>query len=147
MPRETQGPDDEPDLTWDVRDLGGPTADEAATQVDDPVYSKLIGKEKVGEPSEPVAFSHGTSSSRPVADEPDATVRIMLNSKSVIVLQKSIYGLKQASKSWNIRFDQAVKGFGFIQNRDEPCVYNRIKGDKLVFLILYVDDILLIEAM
>ena len=29
-------------------------------------------------------------------------------------LQKSIYGLKQASKSWNIRFDQAVKSFGFL---------------------------------
>ncbi|KAK0577895.1 hypothetical protein LWI29_001967 [Acer saccharum] len=62
----------------------------------------------------------------------------------VYKLQKSIYGLKQASRSWNIRFDQAVKGFGFIQNPDEPCVYKRIKGDKLVFLILYVDDILLI---
>ena len=36
--------------------------------------------------------------------------------------QKSIYGLKQASRSWNIRFDQAVKGFGFVQNLDEPCV-------------------------
>ncbi|KAK4835556.1 hypothetical protein QYF36_011335 [Acer negundo] len=61
----------------------------------------------------------------------------------VCKLQKSIYGLKQASRSWNIRFDQAVKGFGFIQNPNEPCVYKRIKGDKLVFLILYVDDILL----
>ncbi|KAK1552621.1 hypothetical protein Q3G72_020490 [Acer saccharum] len=64
--------------------------------------------------------------------------------EKVCKLQKSIYGLKQASRSWNIRFDQAVKGFGFIQNPDEPCVYKRIKGDKLVFLILYVDDILLI---
>ncbi|KAK0573671.1 hypothetical protein LWI29_011808 [Acer saccharum] len=64
--------------------------------------------------------------------------------EKVCKLQKSIYGLKQASRSWNIRFDQAVKSFGFIQNPDEPCVYKRIKGDKLVFLILYVDDILLI---
>ncbi|KAK0572022.1 hypothetical protein LWI29_024999 [Acer saccharum] len=60
--------------------------------------------------------------------------------EKVCKLQKSIYGLKQASRSWNIRFDQAVKGFGFIQNPNEPCVYKRIKGDKLVFLILYVDD-------
>ncbi|KAK4856333.1 hypothetical protein QYF36_016406 [Acer negundo] len=58
--------------------------------------------------------------------------------------KKFIYGLKQASRSWNIRFYQAVKGFGFIQNPNEPCVCKRIKGDKLVFLILYVDDILLI---
>ena len=32
----------------------------------------------------------------------------------VCKLQKSIYGLKQASRSWNIRFDQAVKSFGFL---------------------------------
>ena len=31
-------------------------------------------------------------------------------------LQRSIYGLKQASRSWNIRFDQAIKSLGFIQN-------------------------------
>ena len=43
----------------------------------------------------------------------------------VCKLQKSIYGLKQASRSWNIRFDQAVKSFGFTQNLDEPCVYKK----------------------
>ena len=59
-------------------------------------------------------------------------------------LQKSIYGLKQASRSWNIRFDQAVKSFGFTQNLDEPCVYKKSQGKVVAFLVLYVDDILLI---
>ena len=40
----------------------------------------------------------------------------------VCKLKRSIYGLKQASKSWNIKFDQAIKSFGFEQNLDEPCV-------------------------
>ena len=62
----------------------------------------------------------------------------------VCKLLKSIYGLKQASRSWNIRFDQAIKTYGFEQNIDEPCVYKCIKNEKVVFLILYVDDILLI---
>ena len=35
--------------------------------------------------------------------------------KKVCKLQKSIYGLKQTSRSWNIKFDQSVKSFGFIQ--------------------------------
>ena len=59
-------------------------------------------------------------------------------------LQKSIYGLKQASRSWNIKFDLSVKSFGFIQCPDEPCVYKRRNKNVVVFLILYVDDILLI---
>ena len=34
----------------------------------------------------------------------------------VCKLQRSIYGLKQASRSWNLRFDEAVKEFGFLKN-------------------------------
>ena len=56
----------------------------------------------------------------------------------------SIYGLKQASRSWNIKFDQAVKSIGFKQNLDEPCVYKRNQYKVVIFLVLYVDDILLI---
>ncbi|KAK6120346.1 hypothetical protein DH2020_045903 [Rehmannia glutinosa] len=59
-------------------------------------------------------------------------------------LHKSIYGLKQASRSWNIRFDQAVRSFGFLKSPGEPYVYKRIQGAIVVFLVLYVDDILLI---
>ena len=62
----------------------------------------------------------------------------------VYKLQKSIYGLKQASKSWNVSFDQVFKSFGFTQNSDEPCVYKKSQGKVVAFLVLYVDDILLI---
>ena len=40
---------------------------------------------------------------------------------------RSIYGLKQASRSWNLRFDETIKTYGFEQNVDEPCVYKYIK--------------------
>ena len=58
--------------------------------------------------------------------------------QKVYKLLKSIYGLKQASRSWNLRFDETIKTYGFEQNVDEPCVIS------LVFLIFYFDDILLI---
>ena len=66
------------------------------------------------------------------------------NVGKICKLQKSIYGLKQASRSWNIRFDEVVKGFGFIKNEKESCVYMKESGSYVAFLILYVDDILLI---
>ena len=62
----------------------------------------------------------------------------------VCKLKRSIYGLKQASRSWNIRFDQAIKSFGFEQNLDKPCVYKGHRNKVVMFLVLYVDDILLI---
>ena len=64
--------------------------------------------------------------------------------QKVCKLLRSIYGLKQASRSWNLRFDETIKTYGFEQNVDEPCVYKYIKEKKVVFLVLYVDDILLI---
>ena len=66
------------------------------------------------------------------------------NARKVCKLMKSIYGLKQASQSWNLRFDEVVKEFGFIKNEEEPCLYKKASGSALVFLVLYVDDILLI---
>jgi hypothetical protein len=66
------------------------------------------------------------------------------NARKICKLRKSIYGLKQTSRSWNIHFDEVIKGFGFIKNPEEPCIYKKISGSAIVFLILHVDDILLI---
>nr|GEX96925.1 retrotransposon protein, putative, Ty1-copia subclass [Tanacetum cinerariifolium] len=51
----------------------------------------------------------------------------------------------QASRSWNKRFDVEIKNIGFTQNPDESCVYLKASGSNVAFLILYVDDILLMR--
>jgi hypothetical protein len=38
-----------------------------------------------------------------------------------------------------------VKGFDFIKNVEEPCVYKKVSESTVVFLVLYVNDILLIR--
>ena len=37
-----------------------------------------------------------------------------------------------------------IKAYGFIQTYDEACIYHKVSGSSLAFLILYLDDILLI---
>ena len=66
------------------------------------------------------------------------------NSGMVCKLKKSIYGLKQASWSWNLRFDEVIRSSGFLKNAEESCVYKKVSGSMVVFLVLYVDDILII---
>ncbi|GJV86719.1 retrotransposon protein, putative, ty1-copia subclass, partial [Tanacetum coccineum] len=63
--------------------------------------------------------------------------------RKVCKLQRSIYGLKQAPRSWNKRFNEEIKRFEFAQNLDEPCVYQKASGSNVTFLILYVDDIII----
>lgn len=58
-------------------------------------------------------------------------------------MQRFIYGLKQASRSWNLNFDEIVGQFKFIKNKDEPCVYKKVSSEsKIIFLVSYVDHIL-----
>ena len=51
----------------------------------------------------------------------------------------------QASRSRNKRFDSVHKALGFVHTFGEACIYKKVSGSSVAFLILYVDDILLIE--
>ena len=68
-----------------------------------------------------------------------------IDESKVCKLQRSIYELKQASWSWNIHFDKVIRTYGFVRNREEPCIYKWANGSIIIFLVLYVDDILLIK--
>jgi hypothetical protein len=61
-------------------------------------------------------------------------------------LKKSIYGLKQSSRQWYLKFDRTIRNFGFNENIEDNCVYVKFKNGKYIFLILYVDDILLVST-
>nr|GEU36398.1 hypothetical protein [Tanacetum cinerariifolium] len=90
------------------------------------------------------AFLNGHLSEDVYMVQPEGFIDLKHPNK-VCKLQRSIYGLKQASRSWNKRFDEKIKKIGFTQNPNEPCVYLKASGRNVSFLILYVDDILLME--
>ena len=50
-------------------------------------------------------------------------------------LQQSINGLVQASQSWNIRFDELIKAYSFIQTCGEAYIYKKLSGSTTTFLI------------
>ena len=61
----------------------------------------------------------------------------------VCKLKKSIYGLKQASRQWYIKFNDTITSFGFQEITVDRCIYQKMSGRKFIFLVLYVDEIIL----
>jgi hypothetical protein len=61
----------------------------------------------------------------------------------VCKLKKSIYGLKQASHQWYLKFHNVISSFDFVENIMDQFMYQKVSGSKICFLVLYVDDILL----
>ena len=61
----------------------------------------------------------------------------------VCKLKRLIYGLKQASRQWYLKFNDTIVSFGFKENTIDQCIYLKVSGSKFIFLILCVDDILL----
>lgn len=59
-------------------------------------------------------------------------------------LNKAIYGLKQASRSWNLMFDKFVKNLGFVQSNADGCLYTFRNSNTKVYVLLYVDYILIL---
>nr|GEU91215.1 hypothetical protein [Tanacetum cinerariifolium] len=66
--------------------------------------------------------------------------------RKVCKLQRSIYGLKQALRSCNKRFDEEVKKFSFAQNLDEPCVYRKASGSNVTFLLFYTGYVFVLNG-
>jgi hypothetical protein len=61
-------------------------------------------------------------------------------------MRKSIYGLNQGSRQWYLNFDETIRSFSFKENEEDNCIYAKFRNEKFIFLILYVDGILLASS-
>lgn len=63
----------------------------------------------------------------------------------VCKLLKSLYGIKQAPRKWNEKLSASLYEFGFVQSINDYSLFVRNKGNSIVILVVYVDDIVLTE--
>jgi len=62
----------------------------------------------------------------------------------VCKLQRSLYGLKQASRQWNLELTRFLLSKGFLQSKNDHSLFSKHHNGKQVFLLVYVDDLLII---
>ena len=61
----------------------------------------------------------------------------------VCLLLRSLYGLKQAPRNWNGHLHDFIMEIGFHQTPQDSCLYVHSIEDHIVFMAVFVDDILL----
>jgi hypothetical protein len=67
----------------------------------------------------------------------------MPSSDLVCHLRKSLYGLKQAPRAWYSQFASYLTTLGFIEAKSDTSLFIFRRGSDTVYLLLYVDDIIL----
>lgn len=70
-------------------------------------------------------------------------IKLDNNKNDVCKLNKSIYGLKKSPRYWNQTFDEVVSSEGYVKSSKDGCLYTKSNDSVKMFLLLYVDDILL----
>jgi hypothetical protein len=58
-------------------------------------------------------------------------------------LNRSLYGLKQALRAWYSRFASYLASIGFVEAKSDTSLFIYRRGEDTVYLLLYVDDIVL----
>ena len=62
----------------------------------------------------------------------------------VMYLQKALYGLKNSAKAWFDTFSAYLKSLGYSQSHYDDCLWEYKKGNKRLYIIVFVDDCLVI---
>jgi Reverse transcriptase (RNA-dependent DNA polymerase) len=66
-------------------------------------------------------------------------------SSHVYRLQKAIYGLRQSPRAWYHKLRETLLAVGFETLSSDPSLFIFKHSNNIVFLLVYVDDIVLIS--
>jgi len=69
------------------------------------------------------------------------------NAPLVCKLNRSIYGLKQASRTWFNAFSNTLLRNGFKQSKYDYSLFTKGEGDNFIAIFVYVDDINLVAQV
>lgn len=85
------------------------------------------------------AFLHGELEEELYLHQPEGFA-VKGRESEVYRLHKSLYGLKQASRTWNQKFDDFLTKFGLTASQADPCVYYLRDGPNITIVAIWVDD-------
>lgn len=91
------------------------------------------------------SFLHGELKETIYMEAPEGLEQFKNQSNTVCKLNKSLYGLKQSSRCWNLKFISFLKTFNFVENKADKCIHRAIINGNVVYLAFFVDDGLILS--
>ena len=91
------------------------------------------------------AFLHGILDEEVYMRQPPGYEKQSM-SQYVCKLDKALYGLKQTPRAWNSRLSQKLQDIGFQASKADTSLFFYKKGDITIFLLIYVDDIIVTSS-
>eukprot|EP00253_Pinus_taeda_P017401 PITA_17401 len=86
-------------------------------------------------------FLNGELEEKVYIEQPEGFI-LVNNENLVCKLKKALYGLKQAPGAWYYRLDKYLQQQGFTKGFVDNNLYTKIENDKLLIIVVYVDNII-----
>lgn len=86
------------------------------------------------------AFLYGNINEKVYVSLPEGAYS---GNNNIVKLNKSLYGLNNSPKCWNIKFNTVMIKEGFVRSNCDSCLYTKCSDNNQTYLLLYVDDVLI----
>jgi Reverse transcriptase (RNA-dependent DNA polymerase) len=70
--------------------------------------------------------------------QPEGFIRIEMKRNMVCRLLRSLYGVKQAARVWNLKIHGFLVKIGFVRSNADPCLYIDVKRN--IYITIWVDN-------